>query len=71
MLSHRNAFTRMLRSDVIKRLCYELANSAKVIECVGKYVITPVFNLIIHIKENCPTDISVDKIEAFKYPKFY
>lgn len=34
-----------------------------VIECVGKYGITPVFNAIKHIQEMCPTDISVDKIE--------
>lgn len=34
-----------------------------VIECVGKYGITPVFNTIKHIQETCPTDISVDKIE--------
>lgn len=35
----------------------------KVIECVGKYGITTTFNAIKNLQQNCPTNISADKIE--------
>lgn len=35
----------------------------KVLECIGTYGLTPVFNAITQIQQTCPTNISTDKIE--------
>lgn len=60
------AFTQM--DSVLKNIYSTYFNNnekefIKVLECVGKYGLTPVFNAITHLQETCPTNISTDKIE--------